>query len=135
MIRTYQGNIYPWHCDQMGHMNVKFYVEKFDQANFQLFALLGIDWKYLKETNYGMAAIEQQIFYKKEVFPGENIFIESQTTEIKEKVMLNRHKMYKTSSAELAASCELTCVHMDLKKRSASPFPDFVRNNHKLIKT
>lgn len=133
MIKTYQGNIYPWHCDQMRHMNVKFYVEKFDQANFQLFALLGIDWKYFQETKYGMAAIEQHISYKREVFSGENIFIESQTVELKEKVMLNKHIMYKSSSGDVAASCELTCIHLNREKHSASKFPELVFNNYKSL--
>ena len=39
---TYRGTIYPWHCDQMGHMNVMWYVGKFDEATWNLFATLGV---------------------------------------------------------------------------------------------
>ena len=35
---TYRGTIYPWHCDHMGHMNVMWYVGKFDEATWQFFA-------------------------------------------------------------------------------------------------
>jgi acyl-CoA thioester hydrolase len=31
-VLTYRGTIYPWHCDHMGHMNVMWYVGKFDEA-------------------------------------------------------------------------------------------------------
>src|SRR3954452_23114384 len=31
-LLTYKGAIYPWHCDHMGHMNVMWYVGKFDEA-------------------------------------------------------------------------------------------------------
>jgi acyl-CoA thioester hydrolase len=31
-ILAYRGTIYPWHCDHMGHMNVMWYVGKFDEA-------------------------------------------------------------------------------------------------------
>jgi acyl-CoA thioester hydrolase len=30
LIETYRGAVYPWHCDHMGHMNVMWYVGKFD---------------------------------------------------------------------------------------------------------
>ncbi len=42
MIETYRGVIYPWNCDHMGHMNVQYYVGKFDEATWQLFAFLGM---------------------------------------------------------------------------------------------
>ena len=30
---TYRGTVYPLHCDHMGHMNVMWYVGKFDEAS------------------------------------------------------------------------------------------------------
>ena len=39
---TYRGAIYPWQCDHMGHMNVMWYVGKFDEATWNLFAALGV---------------------------------------------------------------------------------------------
>jgi acyl-CoA thioesterase FadM len=41
LIETYRGVIYPWHCDHMGHMNVMWYVGKFDEATWNLFAAMG----------------------------------------------------------------------------------------------
>jgi len=35
---TYRGTVYPWHCDHVGHMNIMWYVGKFDEANWNLFA-------------------------------------------------------------------------------------------------
>jgi len=35
---TYRGIVYPWHCDHMGHMNVMWYVAKFDEATWTLMA-------------------------------------------------------------------------------------------------
>ena len=42
MIETYRGVVYPWHCDHMGHMNVMWYVGKFDEATWNLFAQVGV---------------------------------------------------------------------------------------------
>jgi hypothetical protein len=35
---TYRGTVYPWQCDHVGHMNIMWYVGKFDEANWNLFA-------------------------------------------------------------------------------------------------
>ena len=41
LIESYRGAVYPWHCDHMGHMNVMWYVGKFDEATWNLFAQTG----------------------------------------------------------------------------------------------
>ena len=57
---TYRGLVYPWHCDHMGHMNVMWYVGKFDEATWQLFRLFGVTSAYMKSENRGMVAAEQR---------------------------------------------------------------------------
>ena len=57
-ILTYKGAIYPWHCDHMGHMNVMWYVGKFDEAIWNLFARIGLSPSSLREAGRGMAAVE-----------------------------------------------------------------------------
>ena len=42
LVETYRGTIYPWQCDHMGHMNVMWYVGKFDEATWQFFSMLGL---------------------------------------------------------------------------------------------
>ena len=68
LIETYRGAVYPWHCDHMGHMNVMWYVGKFDEATWNLFALLGVTTAFLKENRRGMAAVQQNITYRRELF-------------------------------------------------------------------
>jgi len=55
---TYRGAVYPWHCDHVGHMNVMWYVGKFDEATWNLFARIGLTPAYLRETSRGMAAAQ-----------------------------------------------------------------------------
>lgn len=126
MIKTFQGTIYPWNCDHMGHMNVQFYVAKFDQATWNLIAQVGLTSSYFRQNNKGMVALEQNIKYKKELIPGDNIFIESKIIEIKEKTIRFMHVMINQETNEIAAETKLTGLHMDTKLRKACPFPDFV---------
>jgi acyl-CoA thioester hydrolase len=55
-VTTYKGCVYPWQCDHVGHMNVMWYVGKFDEATWNLFATLGLRPSYLRGENPGMAA-------------------------------------------------------------------------------
>ena len=67
---TYRGTVYPWQCDHVGHMNIMWYVGKFDEANWNLFARLGLTPSYLRESGRGMAAVQQTITYKRELLAG-----------------------------------------------------------------
>jgi acyl-CoA thioester hydrolase len=58
---TYRGTVYPSQCDHMGHMNVMWYVAKFDEASWQLLSLLGLSPSRFKSEGIGMAAVDQHI--------------------------------------------------------------------------
>src|SRR5437868_13434395 len=92
-LLTYRGAIYPWHCDHMGHMNVMWYVGKFDEATWQLFSMLGLSAAFLRQHNRGMAAIEQRIAYKRELLAGDLVTVRSGILEMKEKVVRLFHEM------------------------------------------
>jgi acyl-CoA thioester hydrolase len=124
---TYKGTVYPWQCDHVGHMNIMWYVGKFDEANWHLFARLGMTPAYLREQNCGMAAVQQNISYKRELLAGDIVEVRSRVLEIKDKSLRFVHDMWNTGTNELAAACELTGVHLDRAARKAVAFPDAVR--------
>ena len=64
---TYRGTVYPWQCDHVGHMNVMWYVHKFDEATWQFFASIGLTPAFLRDNHRGMAAVQQNISYKQEL--------------------------------------------------------------------
>ena len=84
---TYRGAVYPWHCDHMGHMNVMWYVVKFDEATWNLFASIGITAAYVREQKHGMAGLQQNITYKKELHAGDVVVVRSEILEVREKVI------------------------------------------------
>lgn len=124
---TYKGAVYPWHCDHMGHMNVMWYVGKFDEATWNLFAGLGLSAAFLRAHNRGMAAVQQNITYSREAMPGDVLVIESAVLEIRERVIRFSHRMRDGETGEAIAHCELTAVHMDLSVRQSTAFPDAAR--------
>jgi len=124
LMLTYRGAVYPWHCDQMGHMNVMWYVGKFDEATWNLFAALGLTTAFLREKKRGMAAVQQDITYRRELLAGDTVTVHSAFLEIRDKVARFVHEMRHGESGELAALCMLTGVHIDAVARKSCAFPE-----------
>ncbi len=124
---TYKGIVYPWHCDHMGHMNVMWYVSKFDEATWAFFNELGLTPSGLRAEKRGMAALDQRLVYKREALPGDMLEIRTRGLEIKPKIIRFIHEMTDCESGEVSATCELTAAHLDTSARKAIPFPDDVR--------
>jgi acyl-CoA thioester hydrolase len=124
---TYRGVVYPWQCDHMGHMNVMWYVGKFDEATWQLFAALGLTAAFLREHNRGMAAVEQHLTYERELLAGDTVEIVSALLHVRTRALTFRHRM-STSAGEPVATSTLTAVHLDLSTRRATALPERVRS-------
>ena len=120
---TYRGVTYPWQCDHMNHMNVMWYVGKFDEATWNLFSMIGLTPSYFREKQCGLAAVQQNITYKRELHPGDVIVIRSEILEVKEKMIRFLHEMRKEETQEIAATSELISVHIDTSLRKSCPLP------------
>ena len=123
-IVTYRGSVYPWHCDHMGHMNVMWYVGKFDEATWQLLAAVGASPSRMRTEGFGLAAVEQHIEYKRELRAGDLVTIRSSILEAREKSIRFVHEMTNDETGELAAKTVLTGVCIDTIGRKAKPLPD-----------
>ena len=124
---TYRGTVYPWQCDHMGHMNVMWYVGKFDEACWSFGAFIGMTPAYMRESNRGMVVLEQRLFYKKELLAGDIIFVRSKIQEVREKVILFVHEMVNAQTLEVAATSHYTALHIDRGTRQACPLPAHVQ--------
>jgi acyl-CoA thioester hydrolase len=124
---TYRGTTYPWQCDHVGHMNVMWYVGKFDEATWNLFARIGLTPSYLRERQRGMAAVQQTLQYKRELVAGDVIEVRSRLLELGDKSVRFAHEMRNAERDEVAALCEITGVHIDRTARKSCPLPPEVR--------
>ncbi len=124
---TYRGCVYPWHCDHMGHMNIMWYVGKFDEANWNLLARLRLTPEYLRENQRGMVAVQQTISYKRELIAGDIVEVQSRIVELGETSLRFAHEMRNAGNGEIASVCEFVGVHIDRVLRKACPMPHEVR--------
>jgi acyl-CoA thioester hydrolase len=133
-LLTYRGTVYPWHCDHMGHMNVMWYVGKFDEATWNLLAHLGMTPEYLRTTHRGMVAVHQELDYRSEVLAGDVVSVYSTLVEARPKVLKFRHKLFRGEDGEAAAETTLTAVHLDTESRSSTSLPpDVLKRAQELV--
>ena len=124
---TYRGTVYPWHCDHMGHMNVMWYVGKFDEATWHLIAAFGLPAERLRQDGIVMAAVEQHVEYKRELRAGDLITIRSSIQEVGEKTVVMVHEMTNQGTGEMAARTVIKGICVDSSTRRARSLPDDVR--------
>jgi len=127
LVDTYRGAVYPWHCDHVGHMNVMWYIGKFDEATWNFFTLLGITPAFLRTSARGMAAVEQRIAYQRELLAGDVVAVRSGTIEIRDRVIRFVHQMRNAATGDVAAVVLNTAVHLDAVTRKATAFPEAVK--------
>jgi len=117
----------------MGHMNVMWYVGKFDEATWHLLASAGLTAKRMRAEGIGMVAVEQRIEYKRELVAGDLITIRSWFQETRDKAVLFVHEMANEETQEIAARMFLTGVCLDTKTRKATPLPVDVRERISIV--
>ena len=122
-VTTYRGTVYPWHCDHMGHMNVMWYVGKFDEAVWNLFLEIGLTPSYLRSQDRGMAALKQSLEYIRELRPGDVVHVRSSVIGLGEKVLTVRQTMTHAEEGGVAATMEAVAAHLDTRLRKAMAFP------------
>lgn len=123
MIETARGTVHEWQRDHMGHINVRAYMEFFEEACWQFYAMLGLTASKLRSGEVHLAAVQQNIGYQKELYPGDTIAVRSGVLEMREKVLRFRHELYNTETGEVASTCEFTVVCLDPQARKSRPFP------------
>ncbi len=123
MVETGRGIMHQWQCDHMGHINIRAYLELFDAAAWQLYAMVGLTPSLLRSGAVHMAAVQQNVSYQKELLAGDTVAVRTAVLEIREKVLRFRHELLNTETNEVCSTCEFTVVCLDPEARRSRPFP------------
>lgn len=125
-VETYRGAVYPWHCDNMGHMNTQFYTVIFDASSFQLLSRIArfVD---LTAAKQGWADLKQTTEFKHEVRSGALVHVRSHLTRLGNKAFEYRHMLLNSETDVLHATCDVVTVLFDLNERKAVVLDDGIR--------
>jgi acyl-CoA thioester hydrolase len=132
-FETARGTVHAWQCDHMGHANLRAYGEFFEQAVWHVFQKIGMTPSVLRGENVRMAGVQQNISYRKELLPGDVVYVRSRLVELAGKKLRMHHEMVNAESEEVCATSEITAVCIDPKTRRPRPFPDEVAQKAKEI--
>jgi acyl-CoA thioester hydrolase len=111
---------HPWHCDAMGHMNVRHYAAMFDDASFQLLGHLA----GANTPDLGWADVRCETDYRSETKAGTLLSIESELTRLGRSSISYRHVMTDTVTGERKAEAQVTTIRFDLKARRSVALSD-----------
>ncbi len=128
LVTTHIGVVYPWHHDHMGHMNVQHYIAKFDEATWNIFAEIGMTKDFLEANDFAMAAVQQNITYRREMMAGDLVEIRSGFLEVGRRKCRFVHEMTNRTTGEITAVVECTGVGMNRATRRSAELPEDVRN-------
>ena len=126
-LETYRGFVYPWSIDQVGHMNVASYTQRFDEATWHFLAGLGLTPSFLNQNGRSAVAVEQKTKYKREVLAGSLLHVRTELLELGRSSIRFMHHMFDSDSGDEVATTELVGVYFDTTRRKSVELPEFVR--------
>lgn len=126
MIETARGAVHEWQRDHMGHINVRAYMEFHDAACWQFYSAIGLTPSLLRSGEVRLAAVQQNISYARELFPGDIVAVRSGVLDVRDKVLCFRHVLANVETGEVCSNCDFTVVCLDPRTRKSCAFPDKV---------
>ncbi|MHB0774524.1 thioesterase family protein [Halomonas sp. WWR20] len=123
LFDVYRGSVQTWECDQMGHLNVQFYVEKATLALAVFAERLGLGPAFIRQQSAKLVAFDQHIRFLREQHPGAALNIRAGVLEAGPQEIRIYLEMTSRSSGEVAATF-VTRAHLaDTESREVRPIP------------
>lgn len=122
-VLTYKGAVMTWECDSNRHMNVMYYINKFENAGRNFDLNLGL-MDVLDIETTGIVVLEQNIKYLKECFEDDLLYVESTLLDVGNKTFTVFHEMRNGRTKDLVSTMKLVLVLFDKINRKALPLPE-----------
>ena len=123
MIEVARSSVQTWECDQMGHMNVQFYVEKAGQGLAALSLALGLGPRYARNEGARLFVRDHHVRFLREQRPGAPFFLRAGVLEVRDFGLRVYEEMVSTVSGEPAASFIAEVELLDEETREVKPLP------------
>jgi acyl-CoA thioester hydrolase len=119
--------IHPWHCDQFGHMNVRWYAHFFDDANFSLWHASGLNVNAWQEEGVHTVVAETRTRFLRECLAGEGYVIRGVFTSLTSRSICSHLRMYHADTDVVHAQQDVVEVFFDANARSSMAAPEEMR--------
>lgn len=123
MREYWRGSAEAWECDEMGHMNVRFWVRHCLDGVLVLAEDIGCGGAFGKAATATLVPIRQHIKFMREARAGAPLFSRGGIVSITETEITFYCEIVHTFSGEIGATFITTLAHIDAKTGKAFAFP------------
>ncbi len=123
MIETVRSSVQTWECDQMGHMNVQFYVAREQEGLASIASALGLRPRAEGLGRAGLLPMQQHIRFLRELRPGAPYVMHGGVVEATREGLVLFQEMKHTLTGTVAATFVSTVQWADLEFRTGLPLP------------
>lgn len=133
VFELYRAVVFPWHCDHIGHMNVRWYAHHFDDAGFHLWTVAGVSQKEMHDSGVSLVVGQIKINYIHEMNAGDLLVIRGGFSHVGGKSIQHHQRLYNADTNVLCATQDTIEVFFDPETRTSAPMPDFYREKLTLL--
>jgi acyl-CoA thioester hydrolase len=123
MIEIARSSVQTWECDQMGHMNVQFYVAKADEGMAALAAALGLSARAQRSDDAILVPREQHIRFHRELRPGAPFVVTGGVVRVQSEGLVLYAEMQNIAAKSVAATIVTRAEWCDIDYRGGLPLP------------
>ncbi len=120
MKKVTSAVIHPWNCDAMGHLNTRFYVGIFDDANYAVLTMLAAAASE-SEGTLGWADVRNEVDFLAETQAGSVVDVFVAIRRIGTKSLTLAGEMRRSDSDHPVARMVAVIARFDLSERRAVP--------------
>lgn len=120
-VETWRGSVRPWHIDEMGHMNVRFYLAHAAEAVVGLAGALGMPRAFTAGAAATLQLRENHVRFLHEARVGAGLYIRSAVLEMGETDARILHVMFHAADGRPAAAITSRVEHVTAGEKR--PFP------------
>lgn len=125
----YQCTIPESYLDEMGHMNIRWYMALFNEGVGPFLSQIGLSEAYFAEKQGGVFALEQFLRYLAEVHVGETVTVRGRILGRSEKRLHFMQFIVNETNNNVACIMEVLNSHANLHTRRTSPYPPHLQAN------
>lgn len=123
LIEVARSSVQAWECDQMGHMNVQFYIERAEQGINGLAVALGIGPRVARSERACLQIRDLHVRFLREQQQGAPFFLRAGVLEVREQGLRVYEELVSTSGGEVAATFVAEIDWIDAAERRRLPLP------------
>lgn len=122
-IEVVRSSVQTWECDQMGHMNVQFYVAKADEGLAAVAAALGLSARAQGSDRAALIPREHHIRFHRELRPGAPYAMTAGVLAAKSEGLIVYQEMANVATNTIAATFVARAEWADAAVRGGLPLP------------